>query len=123
MNKNKIDQLPPVSSEMRELAKELRANMTNAERRLWRKLRSRQLGNYFHRQRVVGKYICDFVTLDPPLVVELDGSQHYSEKKKKDDSERDKYLKGLGFEVLRFSNRDVMNNMDGVLQVILKNLR
>ena len=61
--------------------------------------------------------------LDPPLVVELDGSQHYSKAKVIEDAERDKYLKELGFEVLRFSNRDVMNNMEGVLTVIMEKLK
>jgi len=114
----KIEQLPPVSPEMRQRASELRNKMTDSERRLWRNLRIRQLGAYFHRQRVVGRYICDFVSLDPGLVVEVDGSQHYLKTGQARDKERDEYLKSLGFEVLRFSNRDVMNNMEGVLTVI-----
>ena len=116
-------QLPPVSAELRECARNLRANMTAAERKLWRRLRSKQLRVFFHRQRVVGRYICDFVTLDPPLVVEVDGSQHFQETGQAKDKERDDYLRSLGFEVLRFSNRDVMNNIEGVLTVIADHLR
>ena len=116
-------QLPPVSAELRERARNLRANMTAAERKLWRRLRSKQLRVFFHRQRVVGRYICDFVTLDPPLVVEVDGSQHFQETGQAKDKERDDYLRSLGFEVLRFSNRDVMNNIEGVLTVIADHLR
>ena len=116
-------QLPPVSAELRERARNLRANMTAAERKLWRRLRSKQLRVFFHRQRVVGRYICDFVTLDPPLVVEVDGSQHFQETGQAKDKERDDYLRSLGFEIFRFSNRDVMNNIEGVLTVIADHLR
>ena len=115
-------QLPPVSAEMRERARDLRINMTAAERKLWQRLRSKQLRVFFHRQRVVGRYICDFVTLAPLLVVEVDGSQHFQETGQAKDKERDYYLRSLGFKVLRCSNRDVMNNLSGVLEVILKEL-
>ncbi|NQU05783.1 MAG: endonuclease domain-containing protein [Calditrichaeota bacterium] len=108
---------------MRDLSRVLRANMTPAERKLWRQLKSKQLGAFFHRQRVIGRYICDFVTLDPPLVVEVDGSQHYTEKMMLEDKERDRYLRDLGFKVLRFPNRYVMNNLEGVLTVIMDHLR
>ena len=122
MKKNNRDQLPPVSKELRQRARELRASMTEAERRLWRRIRSRRLGAYFHRQRILGRYICDFVTLESSLVIELDGSQHYTDEKSAKDKVRDEYMKSLGFKVLRFSNRDVMNNMAGVLEIIRDSL-
>ena len=111
-------QLPPVSAELRECARNLRANMTAAERKLWRRLRSKQLRVFFHRQRVVGHYICDFVALNPRLVVEIDGSQHFQETGQARDTRRDEYLQSLGFQVLRFSNLDVLKNIEGVVTVI-----
>ena len=121
--RTKRDQLPPVSPELRSRARELRQSMTEAEAFLWSKIKGESLGVRFHRQRVVGRYICDFVSLDANLVVEVDGSQHYSEGGKRKDTVRDTYLRALGFEVLRFSDREVMNNMDGVLQVIQEHSR
>ncbi len=118
-----IKRLPPVSNDLRERAGELRKQMTDAERKIWSKLRNKQTGAKFFRQRVVGPYICDFVSLDCGLVVEVDGSGHYQNESIKYDSERDEYLKSLGFDVLRFSNRDVLNNIEGVLEVIQERLR
>jgi len=123
MRKKNIDQLPPVTDELRKRARELRDSMTDAERRLWRRIRSRQLGAFFHRQRVVGSYICDFVSLDGGMVVEVDGSGHYQDESRRYDSKRDEYLKSLGFDVLRFSNTDVVDNIGGVLEVIQEKLR
>ena len=74
--KKRVEQLPAVSPKLRTRAIELRKNMNDAELKLWHNLRGRQLGVFFHRQRVVGRYICDFVSLDAGLVVEVDGSQH-----------------------------------------------
>jgi len=119
----KIKRLPEVSEVMRDRAGKLRSDPTLAERKLWRRLRMRQVGIFFHRQRVVSRYVCDFVSLDGRLVVEVDGSQHYSEVGMRKDAARDTYLLLLGFEVLRFSDREVMNNIDGVLQVIQEHLR
>ena len=121
--KRKFNQLPSVSPEMRQRARTLRHKPTLAERKLWQRLRMKQLGIFFHRQRVVGRYICDFVSLEGRLVVEVDGSQHYTEAGKKKDAARDEYLCSLEFRVLRFSDREVMNNIEGVLQVILEHLR
>ena len=114
----KIKRLPEVSTEMRLRAQELRKDATDAERKFWRNIRARQLGVFFHRQRVVGPYICDFVSIDGNLIVEVDGSQHFLETGQVRDKKRDEYLKSLGFKVLRFSNRDVMNNIKGVMEVI-----
>ena len=119
----KVKRLPEVSTEMRLRAQELRREATNVERKLWKNIRARQLGVFFHRQRVVGPYICDFVSLEGNLIVEADGSQHFLETGKVRDKMRNEYLKSLGFKVLRFSNRDVMNNIEGVLEVIVEHLR
>ncbi len=84
-------------------AKELRNNPTDAERLLWRYLRKSQINNCkFRRQQVLGKYIVDFVCLDPKIIIELDGAQHQQQQTY--DARRTAYLEGNGFQVLRFWN-------------------
>ena len=99
----------------------LRKNSTDVEKQLWQKLRSRQLeGLKFRRQQQIGNFIVDFINLEKRIIIELDGGQHASEKDK--DAKRDKWLQGEGFEVLRFWNNEVVENIDGVLEVIRKKL-
>ena len=98
-------------------ARALRKQATDAERLLWKRLRSRQLeGHKFRRQTPVGPYVVDFLCLEHSLVIELDGGQHADQKEK--DEERTKRLAGWGFRVLRFWNNEVLSNTEGVLQVI-----
>ena len=76
----------------------LRTNMTDAERKLWRRLRRRQmLGVQFYRQRPVGLYIIDFLARVPKIVIEIDGGQHFEPEHKKSDRLRDLYLTSSGF--------------------------
>jgi very-short-patch-repair endonuclease len=93
--------------------------MTDAERTLWAALRTAKLEFRFQRQRVIGPYICDFASIEAGLVIELDGSQHLTEEGLVKDRVRDEYLQGLGFRVLRFSDLDVMKNVEGVMAVII----
>ena len=98
-------------------ARQLRRNQTDAEKRIWKHLRSKQLNSLkFRRQQPVGPYIIDFVCFDVKLIVELDGSQHIELKEK--DVERDNWLRSQGFTVLRFWNNEEMGNITGVLEVI-----
>jgi len=98
-------------------AKHLRANATGAERLLWSRLRSRQLGGFrFRRQRPIGNYICDFACLSESVVVKLDGSQHVDNANY--DAKRDAFLRSNGFRVLRFWNGDVMERLETVLETI-----
>jgi very-short-patch-repair endonuclease len=102
-------------------ARELRNNATDAERRLWARLRHRQLGGFkFSRQMDVGPFICDFLCRERGLVVELDGGQHAD--RAAEDERRTAFLNGEGLTVLRFWNNDVFDNVDGVLQAILLKL-
>ena len=97
-------------------ARTLRANSTNAELRVWNRLRSRQIGGHkFVRQEPIGKYIVDFVCREQRLIVELDGGQHAIGQR---DAVRDKWLMEHGYRVLRFWNNDVFENIDGVLETI-----
>jgi very-short-patch-repair endonuclease len=99
-------------------ARMLRKNMTDVERKLWSRLRSNQLGVKFRRQVPFGPYIVDFMSLKAKLVIELDGSQHYKENTRHKDQIRDKYFANAGFNVLRFNNTEVIENIDGVLEMI-----
>ncbi len=92
--------------------------MTDTEHLVWSRLRAKRLQVKFNRQRPIGKYICDFVSLQVGIIIEIDGGQHYHSKNKQEDSIRDKYLKSFGFQVLRFTNIEVKQNLEGVLTVI-----
>jgi very-short-patch-repair endonuclease len=99
-------------------ARMLRKTMTDVERKLWSRLRSNQLGIKFRRQVPFGTYIADFMSLKEKIVIELDGSQHYQENAIRKDRVRDQYFKDEGFTVLRFSNTEIIENIDGVLDMI-----
>lgn len=93
--------------------------MTDAERMLWLKLRRKQLKEYpFYRQKIIGKYIVDFYCPKANLVIELDGGQHYSDTGQEKDRTRDDVLRKMGLRVLRFSDRDVFENIGGVMEEI-----
>jgi len=90
---------------------------------LWSKLRLKQLKGYqFYRQRVIGNYIVDFCSPSLKLVIEVDGSQHYSDKGVATDKIRDKYLQDCGLRVLRFNDYEVLTNINGVVENILENM-
>ena len=102
-------------------ARELRKNLTEAERTLWKYLRLRQFdGNKFRRQQPIGKYIVDFVCFEKKLIVEVDGGQ-YNEQVIY-DSERNEWLKKQGFRILRFWNNQVLKEIDGVEGSIMEAL-
>jgi heme b synthase len=108
-------------SNINQLAKNLRVNSTDAERLLWKHLRSKQLKDTkFRRQQPLGHYIVDFVSFDGNLIVELDGSQHA--KNQEEDKQRDKWLITQGYKVLRFWNNEVLENIEGVLEKIMEHL-
>jgi len=93
--------------------------MTDAENMLWLKLGRKQLKGYqFYRQKIIGKYIVDLYCPRAHLVIELDGGQHYTETGKAEDRTRDDVLTGMGIRVLRFSDRDVFENIGGVMEGI-----
>ena len=106
---------------MKQFARNLRRNQTDAEKRLWRSLRDRQVcGFKFRRQHIIEPYIVDFVCIEKKLIVEIDGGQHA--EKVDADNERTKYLEDNGYRVIRFWNNDVLGNTDVVLDVILDKL-
>ena len=100
-------------------ARDLRRNLTDAERALWRHLRQRQIaGLKFRRQHPIDHYILDFVCLEARLVIELDGGQHAD--RQGEDQERTARLQARGYRVLRFWNTEVLENPEGVMEAILQ---
>lgn len=96
---------------------ELRNNATEVERLLWSRLKSSQLeGVKFRRQQPIERYIVDFISFEKKIAIELDGGQHSENTDY--DTYRDACLKANGFTVLRFWNNEVIENIDGVLEVI-----
>ena len=99
-------------------AREMRKNPTREEAYLWEKLRRRQLNGFkFRRQQVIGVHIVDFYCPYVKVIIEVDGEIHLQQREK--DRTREDHLGSLGYELLRFTNRDVMNRMDEVLEAIL----
>ena len=93
--------------------------MTDAEVILWSRLRRNAIdGRRFRRQHPIGPYIADFVCLPVRLVVEVDGATHSTDDEIRHDERRDAYLRRCRFRVLRFWNREVYENLDGVLDAI-----
>ena len=104
-------------------AKQLRKNSTDAERALWRVLRSRQVAGYkFRRQQPLGPFMVDFVCLEGRLIVELDGGQHNGEEQKANDESRTAWLQAQGFRVLRIWNHEVLKEPDSVCEMIIREL-
>ena len=99
------------------LAKRMRRESTDAERKLWSILRAKRIGGWkFKRQQQLDRYIVDFVCFKARLIVEADGSQHAENVA---DETRTSYLEGQGFRVLRYWNYDILTNPDGVATAIL----
>ena len=107
-----------VAREKLQRARELRYDMTLAEKILWKELRGNKLGVHFRRQQVIAGFIVDFYCHKPGLVIEVDGSVHGGDKQKENDAERDKVLSEMGLRVVRFMNEDVIETSPKVLGMI-----
>jgi|WetSurMetagenome_2_1015567.scaffolds.fasta_scaffold213044_2 very-short-patch-repair endonuclease len=98
---------------------ELRKNQTEAERKIWSRLRDRRFMELkFNRQTGIGSYIADFYCAEKKLVIELDGSQHFEEIAIEYDKKRTEYFQSLGIRVLRYNNGDILMNIDDVMNNI-----
>jgi very-short-patch-repair endonuclease len=99
-------------------SRQLRRDQTPAENILWKYLRNRQLGGHkFRRQMVLGKFIVDFFCSESQLVIEVDGDTHSGREGY--DTQREAWLKAQGLTVIRFTNKDVAENLEAVLEIIL----
>ena len=113
------NRIPPLTTAR---ARSLRSNMTDVERRLWMALKGKQIAGYrFRRQHPIDTYIVDFACVERMLVIELDGSQHQNQEAY--DEDRSRYLNQQGWQIVRFWNNEVLENLDGVLEVIVEKLK
>lgn len=104
--------------------KSLRNHGTSAEATLWKSLQKRQLdGRKFRRQHSIGNFIVDFFCYEEKLAIELDGSIHNDPVVSMNDEKKTKYLNLHGIRVIRFENRAVFENLDGVLEMIRRSFR
>ena len=110
----------PIAKRSRNFAKALRQNATDAEAAMWRLLRHRRLvGFKFRRQVPIESFIVDFVCFERKIVIEIDGSQHFSSQR---DARRDSVLAREGFRILRYWNNDVLQRSQSVLEDIFAQL-
>lgn len=107
----------------KEFRRHLRNELTEAEKRLWYQLRSRRLDGWkFRRQQGVGPYIVDFYCPEAKLVIEVDGGTHYEPGAMEKDNQRESYLNENGLRVLRFTNTEIYDALEFVLETIRLNL-
>ncbi len=113
--------MKPYNKNLKPVSRDLRNNMTEAEKLLWSKLRGKQiLGLQFYRQKPILNYIVDFYCPAANLIIECDGSQHFTDEELEADRIRDEALAQFGSKVLRFDNGQVMGRIDDVANVIYK---
>jgi len=106
-----------------EKCRKLRKNQTEAEKKLWAILRNRQVGGTkFKRQFPIGRYILDFYSPEYKIGIEADGGGHYEDRGRQRDKLRTRELCKLGVEILRFSDLEILNNIEGVWEVILETI-
>jgi hypothetical protein len=111
--------MKPYNTNLKQPSRDLRNNMTDAEQLLWRKLRRKQiLGLQFYRQKPILNFIVDFYCPAANLVIECDGGQHYTAEGLEADRARDQALAQLGLNMLRFDNRQILTEIDGVVEKI-----
>ena len=109
--------------DIRERARFMRGNPTPAENILWQRLRQKQVGGFhFRRQHPIGRFIVDFYCASARLVIEIDGSIHEAPEHREYDEARQAHLEEIGLRVLRFSNAQVINQMDSVVEVIAESI-
>lgn len=111
--------MQPYNKNLKYNARQLRNNMSEAEQKLWLRLRQKQiLGLQFYRQKPILNFIVDFYCPAASLIIECDGSQHLNEKGLQYDLVRDQALTQLNLTVLRFNNLQILHELDAVIQTI-----
>ena len=101
----------------------LRKAQTEPEKQIWSAIRGKQLGIKFRRQHGIGNYIVDFYCAELGLIIEVDGDSHYSPDEVLKDRKRTDFLESKGLVVLRFTNKDIMSNLNGVLEVLTEKIK
>jgi len=111
--------MKPYNKNLKQPSRDLRSNMTDAEQLLWQRIRRKQiLGLQFYRQKPILNFIVDFYCPAVNLIIECDGGQHYTKEGMEVDWARDQALAQLGVNVLRFDNRQILTEIDGVIEKI-----
>ncbi len=109
---------------LKDFAKQMRNKPTEAEALLWNVLSGKKLDGFkFRRQHIIGDFIVDFICLKTNLIIEIDGLIHQLPENKTSDKERTKWLEEEGYRVIRFSNKEVLSNLDLVLKGIEESLK
>ena len=103
---------------LKEYARENRRNQTLAETFLWDNIKDEALGVKFLRQHIIGDYIVDFLARSEGLILEVDGAYHAERQQQEDDAIRTDFLQRMGYQVMRFTNEQVLYDIDGVIQQI-----
>ena len=120
MTKKNLPPHIPYNPSLNEKARYLRNNLTHPERHFWNALR--QMPFYkttkFNRQKPIGEYIVDFYCHEHRLVIEIDGDTHCEEDAQRKDQSRTAFLESKGLRVVRFTNPNVVNNIEGVMEVL-----
>ena len=108
---------PRVATETlrRDRARRLRSESTDAARKLWSRLRNKQLGVKFRREYAIGPYFADFCSLEARLIIEVDGGHHDEPAQRRYDKERTRWLEDAGFRVIRFWDPEVLNEIESVI--------
>jgi 5-methyltetrahydrofolate--homocysteine methyltransferase len=115
---------PVLYSSLKEFAKRMRNQPTEAEELLWKILPNKQLDGYkFRRQHIIGQFIADFICLKKNLIIEVDGLHHQLPENKTSDEQRTKWLNSEGYRVIRFKNEEILTNLDYVLNKIREALK
>lgn len=103
---------------LKNFARSNRREMTMAEEYIWSELRDKQLGVTFRRQCPIGDFIADFACLPLRLIIEIDGKYHESPEQRQDDESRSSSLAGMNYQVLRYTNEEVLNSLSAVINDI-----
>jgi len=112
------------SPHLKDYSRKLRSKMTDAELKFWDIIRKKQIKNIqFYRQRPIGSYIVDFVSLSHKIVIEIDGGQHFEEKNKLKDQQRDTFLNKLGFTVIRYNDHEVLTNIEAIKEDLFQKIK
>jgi len=108
---------------LKQFSRNLRKNQTDAEKLLWSRVRRKQIKDYqFFRQKPIGSYIADLYCKDAKLVIEIDGGQHYENQNIMADRKRNEYFQKLGLRVMRFTNLDILKNIENVVNKIYEEI-
>ena len=113
---------PILYSLSKDFAKKQRMNPTDSEKVLWEYLKGNQLGQPFRKQHVIGEFIADFICLPAHLIIEVDGGYHQLPEQQVDDKTRTQWLNQRGYKVIRFTNEQVMFDIENVIKEIKKNI-